>query len=92
MTFHNQMKRISKHRLVATLAVVAIVAGCAHPMVRDKSATQLYSELDYCIAHGGEPRFARLAYDRLQSRYAGTPEAVQSKEKFLPVIEKWESK
>jgi hypothetical protein len=76
---------------LATLMTVAMFgAGCANPLVRGKSAQQLYTELDYCIAHGGEPGFARLVYDRLQSRYAGTPEAVQSKAKFLPIIQEWE--
>lgn len=92
MTFHDEMERITRNWLPAVLIVIMFVAGCAHPLVRGKSAERLYFELDYCIAHGGEPGFARLAYDRLQSRYAGTQEAAQSKEKFLQVIEEWESK
>jgi hypothetical protein len=90
--FDDKMRKIAKKWSVATLVVAMFVAGCAHTLVRGKSAERLYLELDYCIAHGGEPGFARLAYDRLQYRYAGTPEAVHSKEKFLPVIEEWEGK
>lgn len=83
------MKTACRCFTIAAIAC-AVVTGCTMTPRSGKSAHQLFLELDYCIAHGGERVFARQTYEQIQSEYPRSFEAAESKEKFLPVIERWE--